>query len=370
MTSERPFPPSARRLGLARAAGLTPQSPLLVGAAACIGAVTAVAIVGHVMFVRLGASLRSALSAADGSTASFGASIGANGASGASGGASLAIESTQFGANGVGLATASTDIGASGVTGATVTVNARDLVVAIASLALPILGAIAIAALVVHLAQTRAVWLPRRKLPTAPAEDPQRGTRGALAIANGLVIGAVAVTWLFAMAPRIAALTISPASGALLVASFLVALAITWVALGAVDALVRYAGHVQSLRMTPAEQREDQRLSGADPRWRARREKLARGEPVRDAIAGASVLVLGDGLAVAVAWDPVRRPVPTRMATGRAARATQLLGLARRHSIAVHRDTELATLLATGEGPIPERHWPHLADVIAATRRR
>ena len=41
MASERPFPPSARRLALARAAGLTPASPVVVGAAACIGAVAA-----------------------------------------------------------------------------------------------------------------------------------------------------------------------------------------------------------------------------------------------------------------------------------------------------------------------------------------
>ena len=321
MASERPFPPSARRLALARAAGLTPASPVLVGAAASIGAVVALAITGPALAAQLRAWVRAAVSVADG-TASAG--------------------------------------GVQAITGA------------LAALALPVLGAISVAAVFAHLAQTRAVWLPRRRLPNAPVEDAQRGTRGALAIGNAVVIGAVTLAWLYAMAPRIAALVVvdRASAGALLVLSFGAALAIAWISVGAVDALVRFAGHVQSLRMSPQEQREDQRLAGADPRWRARRDKVARGEPLRDAIAGASVLVLGDGVAVAVAWDPVRRPVPTRTASGRAARATQLLGLARRHAIAVHRDPELATLLATGEGPVPERHWPQLAEIIAAVIRR
>jgi flagellar biosynthesis protein FlhB len=82
------------------------------------------------------------------------------------------------------------------------------------------------------------------------------------------------------------------------------------------------------------------------------------------------VLVLGDGAAVAVAWDPVRRPIPVRTATGRGPRATQLLGLARRHRIAVHRDPALAAALVDGDGPVPEPHWPRLAEIVAGTRGR
>ncbi|MGE0396292.1 MAG: EscU/YscU/HrcU family type III secretion system export apparatus switch protein [Kofleriaceae bacterium] len=349
MASDRPFPPSARRLALARAAGLSPASPLLVGALACATAATALAAVGRAMYERLGASVRGAMEAADGSALDV---MPARAASGAHA------------------------IGDAATAGAGPAIDAGGVVNATLALALPVLGAIAIAAIIAHIAQTRAVWIPRRRLPNAPAEDPQRGTRGALGIANAIAIALVTVGWLFAMAPRLSALVTTATTrdatgaGALLVVSFLAALAIAWVVLGAIDALVRYAGHTRSLRMTPEEQREDARLAGADPRWRARREKLARGDSPRDAVAGASVLVLGDGVAVAVAWDPVRRPVPTRTASGRAARATQLLGLARRHSIAVHRDAELATLLATGDGPVPERHWPRLAEIVAAVRRR
>jgi len=86
-------------------------------------------------------------------------------------------------------------------------------------------------------------------------------------------------------------------------------------------------------------------------------------------VAGATLLVLGDGIAAAIAWDPIRRPTPTTVASGRGARATQLLGLARRHRVPVHRDADLARVLAE-EGPIAERHWPRLAEIVAAVRQR
>lgn len=374
MASDRSFPPSARRLALARAAGLTPASPIVVGAIGCVAAVVALAALGTAIADRMGAWIRSAIGAADGSVLDSANAAGldaahAAGLDAAQSGLDAAHAAGLDAAHASGLDAAHAGIDAAH-TAATSLANARELVSATIALALPVLGAIAIALVLAQLAQTRAVWIPRRRIPNAPVDDPQRGTRGALAMGNAIVIALVAVGWLYTMAPRLAALTLSPRAGGVLVVSFVAALAIAWVVLGAIDALVRFAAHTHSLRMTPEEQRADQRLAGADPRWRARREKLARGEPVRDAVAGASVLVLGDGVAVAIAWDPVRRPVPVRTASGRAARATQLLGLSRRFAIAVHRDAELATVLATGEGPVPEAHWPRLAEIIAATRNR
>jgi flagellar biosynthesis protein FlhB len=81
------------------------------------------------------------------------------------------------------------------------------------------------------------------------------------------------------------------------------------------------------------------------------------------------LLLLGDDLAVAIAWDPIHRPVPLRVATGRGPGATQLLGLARRRAIPVHRDAQLARLLAS-DGPVPEPHWPRIAEIVAAVRGR
>ncbi len=130
--------------------------------------------------------------------------------------------------------------------------------------------------------------------------------------------------------------------------------------------------------MTSAEKREDERLAGADPRWQRRRAEVLRdarrGRPatptasaqLRDAIAGATVLVLGDDVAVAIAWDPVHRPVPVRTASGHGPRATQLLALARRHALAVHRDAALASALGAADGAVAEEQWPRLAEVVAA----
>ncbi len=323
MADHRPFPPSARRRALARAAGLSPASPVVVGAIAWIGALVGILVFGRAVAVRLGAWVAAACSGADGPDAT-----------------------------GPGVHAWST------------------IVTDVLAFVLPVLVAAALAALVAHVAQTRGFWMPRRNLRGAPALDTSRTQHAGLGIIGAIAMGGVTLAWLWAVAPRLALLVQHPAAGALMLAGFLGTLAAVWIGLGVLDALLRHADLAHSLRMTAAEKREDERLAGADPRWRARRAEAARGPSVRDAVAGASVVLLADGTAVAVAWDPVRRPVPVRTAIGRDARATQILGLARRHGIAVHRDPELALALADGDGPVPEARWARLAEIIAATRRR
>jgi flagellar biosynthesis protein FlhB len=154
------------------------------------------------------------------------------------------------------------------------------------------------------------------------------------------------------------------------IASLVVSLAIAWLVLGVVDALIRQAQLANTLAMTPQEKREDDRLAAADPRWARMRRSLMREPAVGPAVARAAVVVLGDDVAVAIAFDPTREPIPTRTATGRRAKATQLVALARRHRIPVHRDVDLAAALVGAEGPVPESHWAHLADIVAAVRGR
>ncbi|MDX2087165.1 MAG: EscU/YscU/HrcU family type III secretion system export apparatus switch protein [Kofleriaceae bacterium] len=316
MADHRPIPPSARRRALARAAGLHAASPWLVGA----GALAAFAIVVGAVGRNAHAIVRAWL--ADACRGSF------------------ALPS------------------------------AADVARVVLDLALPALAAAALAAMLVHVAQTRAVWLPRRRVTGAPAVPPARVGRTAFELAGALVVGAVTFGWLWAMAPRLAGLVGTPAAGALLLVAFLASIAIALVGLGVLDALFRHAAHAAALRMTHAEQREDARRAGADPRWRKARADAARTTSPRDAVASASLLLLGDDVALAVAWDPVRRPIPTRTAVGRGARMTQLLGLARHHALPVHRDPELAATLAGNDGPIPEHHWPRLAELVAATGAR
>jgi flagellar biosynthesis protein FlhB len=347
MAEHRPFPPSARRLALARRAGLHAGSPLVAGAAACGAAVLAAVALAGETAGRLGAWIEAACRGADASLAPAGG------------------PHAPFAADAPGVAIASEASGA--------VLGAIDAPRAVLALALPVLAAAAVAAVVAQAAQARALWLPRRRVPGAPAiprGPAERARRAGLELAAAAVVGGCAFGWLWSVAPRLAALPSAPLapSGAALVASAVATLAIAWAALGALDALVRHAELGRALRMSAADKREDDRLAGLDPRWRAYRAKAMRAAP-RDAIAGATVLVLGDDAAAAIAWDAARRPIPTRTATGRGARATQLLGLARRHHVPVHRDAALAAALAAADGPVPEPHWARLAEIVAAVRR-
>lgn len=261
------------------------------------------------------------------------------------------------------------------------TLDAADLASTTLSLAAPIVLAAGLAALLAQLAQTRTLWLPRRRIPDAPALDSGPAARAratAFELLATTVIGAVTFGWLWTFAPRIATLVeldahaMLSAAGAL-GASLLAALAIGWIALGVLDALAHHLALASSLRMTATEKREDDRLAAADPRWARQRALLARdgsaeGAALSTAVATCAVLVLGDDVAVAIAWDATRRPIPTRIAIGRRARSTQLVGLARRHRIPVHRDVALARALADGEGPVPETRWRELAEILAAVR--
>ena len=333
MAEHRPFPPSPRRRALARQAGLHAASPYVTGAAAGAAALVALGAVGGTLVARASAAIAAACSARA--------------------------------------------VLAPGVL--------SDAVVAAA---LPIAGAAAAAALLAHVAQTRGVWLPRRRIAGAPAPEAgalPRMRRAAGELAAAAVIGGVAFVWLWLSAPRLAVLVAldpvaAPLAGpigistmfagtAALLASFATTLIAAWFALGVLDAALRHAALTRALGMSSAEKREDDRLAGADPRWRAQRTAARRGLSPTDAVAGATLVVLGDDAAVAVAWHPVHRPVPVRTASGRGPRATQLLGLARRYRISVHRDPALAAALVDGEGPIPEPHWARLAEIVAATRR-
>ncbi|MCX5744815.1 MAG: hypothetical protein NT062_20195, partial [Proteobacteria bacterium] len=63
---DRPFPPSARRIGLAHRAGLSPASPLVVGAAAWIAALVAISAIGAASARALTGWIAAAMTAADG----------------------------------------------------------------------------------------------------------------------------------------------------------------------------------------------------------------------------------------------------------------------------------------------------------------
>lgn len=383
MSELRPFPPSPRRLGLARQAGLHAASPVLVAGVATGGAALALGAFGAAAARRASgwveAACRDAVDAAPAWSARAADAVTADARvlgldagerhETASAGATGVTNAT--GTSSPTTATAATTAAGSGATPGltTVLVTPGGVMPAVIELAIPLLAAIALAALVAHLAQTRAPWLPRRRIRDAPVLPGGPGARvrhAALALAGAATVGSLVVAWLWLVAPRLAALPTLPLAGAGLVASAVATFAIAWVAVGVLDALLRHLELAGALRMTASERREDARAAGGDPRWRTLRRRLAAEASPQDAVAGATFLLLGDDTAVAVAWDALRRPVPMRMATGRGARATQLLALARRFRVPVHRDPHLASALVVGEGAVPEAHWPRVAELVAA----
>jgi flagellar biosynthesis protein FlhB len=360
MTERRPFPPSPRRLALARQAGLTSASPLVVGAIACGAAVLAAVFLARAAASLVGNWIAAACRAADGSRSL--------------GDVTQGVDASTLSAGRDGVATLGLgghDRVATLGLDRVATLGLEGIVAHVVELAGPIIAAAAIAAVVAHVAQTRSLWLPRRRIAGAPIIEPARVHRTAFDISAAIVIGVVAFGWLWITAPRLASLFVVdtpllPVGSGL--ASLIVALAVAWISMGVVDALLRHVELTTALAMTITEKREDDRLSAADPRWRAQRTALMRGPSASSAVARAALVLLGDDVAVAIAWDARRQPVPLRTITGRRAHATQLLGLARRHRVPVHRDAQLAAALVDGEGPIPDTHWARLADIIAAVQ--
>ncbi len=349
----RPFPPSPRRLALARAAGMSAASPRVVGAAALTGALATIVVLGRVIAVRIGGWVTSACNAADGTAASTGAVP-----------TIPTIPTVSTVPTVPGVPTVSTVPGVR-----TTTLALVDLAGTVLSLALPVLAATGLAALVAHIAQTRAFWIPRRRLPGAPSMPAHRGSWTAFDILCAATFGAVSVAWLWLTAPRLAVLVHEPSAAGLALVSFVVTLAITSVVLSVGDALLRRHQLATALAMTRDEKREDDRMTAADPRWQVQRLTIMRGA-AGAAVARAAVVIVGDDMAIAIAWDPTRQPVPIRTATGRQANALALAALARRHRVAVHRDDDLARSLVDSEGPVPDAVWPRLAEIVAATRSR
>lgn len=312
MASDRVHPPSPRRQQLARAAGVIALAPTLTAAAAWLGAA-----VGATWVLAHGHS-----------------------------GVAPAIERAVA---------PSVELPA-----------LADVVRATLALAAPILlGALA-AALLAHAAQARGLWLPRRRISGAPAEQASAGRRlGQLGL-DMFRLAAVAgatLAWLALAAPAVQALLVLPADQAsltlpalLLAAGLLLAAAL--VLAGALELLVRALARRADARMTDAERREDRALAGRSPPRR----------PPRDAGPAALVrrcqLLATDG-STAVAVD-VRGDRPHVAAIGHGLDAVAMLAAARHHRVAIHRDAGTTALLAAGQpGPADPRAWPRLAELVA-----
>lgn len=313
---DRPFPPTPRRRALARAAGVVLDSPAFTAAVAFALGVIAIAAVVPPIAASVRASSQAALAHAAGEDA-------------------------------VARAT--------GTSATRVMVGVLDVVG-------PLVLAAAAGAVAATVALTRSLFIPRRQVRGAPVIPPAPGTDGALGLARGAVVGAVAAAFLVTRLPALAALAESLAPLRGIVMSALAHVAVAAVLVAATDVVVRQRRHAAALRMTAREVREDARNAGADPQARRRLRDARTAYDPRERLRDATLVLVGGDVAVALRYaSGMAAPVILRTARGLARQ--QLVSAARALGIPSIADDELATSL---QGGVTPAHHPALARAVAA----
>jgi flagellar biosynthetic protein FlhB len=144
-------------------------------------------------------------------------------------------------------------------------------------------------------------------------------------------------------------------------------LAVAGVAVGLADYAVKYRRFEEHLRLTPDEQREEQKAIDGDPSVRSRRVQLARSwlRDPGEVLAGAGLVVTGvGGLSVLLAGSPPPGRITVRTIS-RGVAASRLRHAAERAGVPVVRAPELARWFAAGRAQratLP----PELASALAA----
>jgi flagellar biosynthesis protein FlhB len=264
-------------------------------------------------------------------------------------------------------------------------IDAEAIAVEIATLALPVLVAAAIAGSVVSLVQTGGFVATKKLAPKLERLDPIAGLRGLVsavrlfAVARALV-GAAVVAWLAerALAAHVIDLARLGESGAY-VAPLAAELAgkvardaaLVGVALGAFDMLVVRRAWMRRLRMSKEEVKREYKESEGDPqikqaRERAHQEMLA-SAAVANVRSATVVVVNPTHLATALRYDEGQGDAaPVVVATGEGDLAARIVAAARDFRVPVVRDVPLARALAElaiGDA-IPEVLYEAVAEIL------
>lgn len=320
---DRSLPPTARRLALARRAGVVLTSPAVIGAVALVAVVAATtAALGGV----------AATLAADGRAAWQHA---------AEDGAIARALATRPGA---------------------VTATALGL-------AWPLALAAAGAALVATAVLARGLVVPRRAVTGAPGPADDASARGVDALLGLVRVGALAALAGAFVVDRLPALAGLAGRGPTTVATATGALALSalgYVALGAIvtsglELAVRAARHRAALRMTAREARDERKDGEADPTLRRR--LRARAGDARAQLDRALALFVDGERAVALGWRRGQPPTVVALGAGITARALASAARLRRLPIVPMAPT-LAAL--TRPGAVPVAAQPSVAATLTA----
>ncbi len=249
---------------------------------------------------------------------------------------------------------------------------------------LPVLGATVVAAVLATFAQTGLPRSAKRLVPDLERLSPLATLKRMLG-PDGLVellrtvlkIGAVGAALWLAVDPAMLAETLQRPPAALLSATaeasarLVLAALFAFAAIAAIDVFWVRRRHIQQMRMTREDLRQEMKESEGDPQLKARRRGLqetrARRRMLAEIPTATVVITNPTHYAVALRYDRGQAAAPKLVARGVDSMAARIREAAEAHGVPVVRDPPLARALHRLEPDteIPQEHWQAVAEIIA-----
>ena len=241
-----------------------------------------------------------------------------------------------------------------------------------------------VAMVATHQVQTGGLWAPGRLVPdlsrlwrglTETDEELSLAKpflNGVTALMKVVILASVAIWVVWAQIPRLADLcrlstyALLPAA-ANLISTVGLALAVSGAMVGLADFAFKFRQFEEHLRLTPEQQREEQKAIDGDPAIRSRRVQTARAwiKDPGDILTGAALLLTGSGgLSILIAGSPPPGKISVRT-IARGAAASSLRRAATKAGIPVEHAPVLSRWFADSRaqrGPLP----PELATELAS----
>jgi flagellar biosynthetic protein FlhB len=268
----------------------------------------------------------------------------------------------------------------------------RSVTLGLLAALFPLMLAVAGAAVLVNLAQTRGAASWGLLQPRGSHLDPVAGMRRLLgpdaaihlikAALKVAVLGAVAAFVIVRSGPDLMGLAdAGPAAVALALRDLLLRLAVAvglaFAGLAVVDYGVQWFRHERSLRMSRQEIVYEQRETEGDPMIKARMLSVARArarQRMLQQVPTADVIVVNPTeIAVALRYDTALAAAPVVVAMGRRKLAQRIRDIARRHRVPVVENRPVArALISTAKvgHPIPVALYAAVAEILAFVYRQ
>jgi flagellar biosynthetic protein FlhB len=257
----------------------------------------------------------------------------------------------------------------------------------LARFVLPLLGLVAVSAVLVNLVQVGFLFLPGQVAPQLSRIDPLQGLKRIFALANAvrLALGIVkmaivgTVAWLSLSKHRdallnLSALSVPEIAQCVIEIMFFTVLKIgvALLALAILDYLFQWWKHERDLRMTPQEMREEMKNLEGNPQVVSRRRQVQRQlamNRLSAAVPKADVVITNPTeLAIAIQYEPETMAAPVVVAKGAGVVAQRIRQLALEHGVPIVEKKPLAQALyreVEVNHPIPQDKYAAVAEVLA-----